>query len=116
MRPGMEKSTSYAKLRLNMGCIEMDEGRIAEARAEFNRSLQLYQIWSGVRAPKLQRCWAELAATFAWTDDYQEAERLARQAIAILQNTVPPMHPGFVRTESNLAEALYLTVDWMKQR
>lgn len=108
MRPGMEKSTSYAKLRLNMGRIEMDEGRISEARVEFNRSLQLYRDLVGSQSSEVAEVLGELAATFAWTDDYQEAERLARQAIAIFHNTVPPMHPDLVRAESNLAEALYL--------
>ena len=50
----------------------------------------------------------ELCTVFIWSDEPAQAERIAREAIEIFNVTAPPMHPDRVRTEGNLAEALYL--------
>lgn len=105
---GMEKSAAYARLLLNRGRTDLDEGHIREARLEFERSLTLYRDVVGSQSPEVAEVLCELAASFTWTDDHIGAERLARQAIAIYDRTLPSMHPDRVRADAMLAEALYL--------
>jgi tetratricopeptide (TPR) repeat protein len=105
---GLERSAEYAKVLLSRGRIEMVEGRIPEARAEFLESLQLYREVVGPQSVEVAEVLGELSVASTWMDDHANAERIARQAIAIFESTVPSMHPDRVRTEMNLAEALYL--------
>lgn len=104
----MERSVGYARLLLNLGRIHLDESRIPEARLEFKTSLQLFADLVGNQSSEVAEVLCELSATFTWTDDHVEAERLAREAIAIFERTLPPMHPDRVRADAILAEALYL--------
>src|SRR6185503_4413796 len=46
---GLQRSTGYAKLLLNRGRVEMYDSRIPAARADFERSLKLYQAVLGPR-------------------------------------------------------------------
>ena len=105
---GMEKSVAYARLLLNQGRIDLDEGYIREARLEFERSLTLYRDLVGNQSSEVAEVLCDLAASFTWTDDHAGAERLAREAIEIYERTLPSMHPDRVRADAMLAEALYL--------
>lgn len=105
---GLERSAAYARVLQNRGNIEMVEGRIPEARAEFLESLQLYREVVGPQSVEVAEVLGELSVASVWIDDYADAERIAREAIAIFDATAPSMHPDRVRTEMNLAEALYL--------
>jgi serine/threonine protein kinase/tetratricopeptide (TPR) repeat protein len=107
-RHGLQRSTAYARLLLNRGRIEMGDARVADARASFESSLQLYRDVAGNRTSEVAEVLSELAMTFTWTDDLAQAERLAREAIAIYEITVPAMHPDRVSAETKLADILYL--------
>jgi serine/threonine protein kinase len=105
---GLKYSAAYARLLVNRGRLEVVAGRVQEARADLNSSLQLYRRVTGAQSAEVAEVLGDLSETFIWTDDQTSAERSARQAIEIFEQTVPPTHPDRVRTESVLAEALYL--------
>jgi eukaryotic-like serine/threonine-protein kinase len=107
-RSHLEQSAAYARLLKNRARIDVDESRILEAQADLNRSLQLFRKVVGPQSAEVAEVLGDLSETFLWHDDHATAERLARQAISIFEATVPELHPDRVRTESVLAEALYL--------
>ena len=107
-RSGLERSAAYARLLKNRARISVDESRIPEARDDLNRSLQLYERLVGPQSAEVAEVLGDMSETFIWTDDHATAEQFARRAILIFEATVPAVHPDRVRTESVLAEALYL--------
>jgi eukaryotic-like serine/threonine-protein kinase len=107
-RYGLQRSTGYAKLLLNRGRIEIYEGRIQAAQADFERSLALYQSIVGAQQIEIAEVLVELAITLTWSDDITRAEQTARQAIDIFKVTVPAMYPDRVVAEVALADTLYL--------
>ena len=107
-RSDLKQSTGYARLLMNRGRIQVIEARIPEAQANFNRSLELYRRLVGTQSAEAAEVLGDLSETFMWIDNHTAAERTARQAITIFEATVPSIHPDRVRTESVLAEALYL--------
>jgi eukaryotic-like serine/threonine-protein kinase len=108
MLKGLEHSAAYARLLLNRARIALVESHVPEAQTDLNSSLELYRKVVGTQSAEVAEVLEELAETYMWNDDYAEAERLARHAISIYGFTVPSVHPDRVRTESVLAEALYL--------
>jgi len=107
-RYGLLASVGYAKLLVNRGRIEMYEGRIPAAQADFERSLALYRTVLGTRHVEVAEVLVELAMSLTWNDDVARAERTAREAIEIFQATAPPMYPDRVTAEVTLADTLYL--------
>lgn len=105
---GLQQSAAYARLLLTRGRLEVAESRISDAQVDFERSLRLYQNTVGARSVEVAEVMGELCTVFIWSDEPAQAERIAREAIEIFNVTAPPMHPDRVRTEGNLAEALYL--------
>jgi eukaryotic-like serine/threonine-protein kinase len=102
----LEHSRDYAELVLNKGRLKMGASQVAEARKDFEHSLQLFRNSADTRSADVAEALSELAYNFYWSDDVDQAERLAREAIAIYETTVPPMHPDRIRTEIALAEIL----------
>jgi eukaryotic-like serine/threonine-protein kinase len=107
-RRGLERSAAYARLLLNRGRLEMNDARVADARALYESSLRLYRDVVGDRTPAVAEVLNEYAFTFTWTDDFATAERLGREAVATYEATVPVLHPDRVTAEMNLANTLYL--------
>ena len=107
-RHGLKSSAGYARLLMNRARIEIVSGRVYEAQADLNSSLRLYRKVIGPKSAEVAEVLGDLSETLLWTDHHAEAEQVARQAIEIFQKTVPAAHPDRVRTDSVLAEALYL--------
>jgi eukaryotic-like serine/threonine-protein kinase len=105
---GLLRSTAYAKLLLNRGRLELYEGRILPAQADFERSLTLYRAILGDQHVEIAEVLSDLSLALGWRDDLVQAERTARQAISIFEVTAPPMYPDRVTTEIALADTLYL--------
>ena len=103
---GLEHSREYAKLMLNKGRLNMGASQVAEARKHFEHSLQLFRTVAGVRSAEVAEVLSELAYNSYWSDDLDQAERLAREAKAIYEITMPAMHPDRIRTEVALADIL----------
>ncbi len=106
-RYGLERSQAHAKLLLNRGRIEFREGRIPHARADFERSLQLYRQRAGNRSAEVAEVLTDYAVTYVWTDDLAKAEQLAREAVAIFEVTAPAMHPDRIHAEIALGDVLH---------
>jgi eukaryotic-like serine/threonine-protein kinase len=105
---GLEQSAAHAKLILNVGRVELEEGRISDAQRHFETSLRLYQRTAGTRSVEAAEALAELAQTSLWNDNIEEAEQSLREALAIFETTVPPMYPDRIVAEIRLTEVLYL--------
>jgi tetratricopeptide (TPR) repeat protein len=103
---GLEHSRDYGKLVLNKGRLKMGASQVAEARKDFEHSLQLFRSVAGTRSAEVAEALSELAYNLYWSDDLDQAERLAREAIATYEITVPSMHPDRIRSEVALAEIL----------
>lgn len=105
----MQQSPGYAKLLLYRGRIALYESRILAARADFEKSLHLYQATIGARNIEVAEVLGELSLTLLWSDDLARAEKTAREAIDLFSVTAPANYPDRLTTESTLAEVLYLT-------
>jgi len=103
---GLERSAAYAKLLLDRGFIELEEGRVGHARSDFERSLSLYREIVGDRSLEAAEVLGALSIVFTWTDEHARAERLAREAVAIFEVAAPPMHPDRIMAELALGEVL----------
>ena len=105
-RGGLQDSGAYARLLLDTGFVEFEEGHVSEAHADFEKSLAVYGKLFGYRSFEVAEVLSALSSVHAWTDDHAEAERLAREAIAIFEVTAPPMHPDRILAELTLGEVL----------
>jgi eukaryotic-like serine/threonine-protein kinase len=103
---GLQRSAAYAKLLLHRGSIDFEEARIPQARANFEKSLDLYREVVGARSFEVAEVLSSLSEVFAWTDNNAEAERLARESIAIFEATAPSMHPDRIMAELSLSAVL----------
>jgi eukaryotic-like serine/threonine-protein kinase len=103
---GLEHSPDYAKLVLNKGRLEMGASHVAAARKHFEHSLQLFRRVAGTHSAEVAEVLSELSRNAYWSDDLDQTERLAREAIAVYETTLPSMHPDRIRTEVALAETL----------
>jgi eukaryotic-like serine/threonine-protein kinase len=107
-RNGLQRSAGYAKLLLNRGRLNLFETRMPAARSDFEESLHLYQRAVGPRSIEVAEALSDLSTALMWSDEFAEAERIAREAIEIFAITASPMYPDRVTTERVLADALYL--------
>jgi eukaryotic-like serine/threonine-protein kinase len=105
-RRGLERTAAYAKLLLERGFIEFELSRLAKAREYFEESLALYKETVGDRTFEVAEVLGALATFFAWTENNVQAERLARESIAIFEVTAPAMHPDRAMAEITLGEVL----------
>jgi serine/threonine protein kinase len=105
-RRGLERSAAYAKLLLERGYVELELSELPRARESFERSLALYRETVGDRTLEVAEVLGALAILLVWTDENAEAERLAREAVAIFEVTAPIMHPNRAIAEIQLGEVL----------
>jgi serine/threonine protein kinase len=105
-RRGLEHTAAYARLLLDRGFVEFEEGRVSAAQADFERSRDIYGKRFGYQSFEVAEVLSALSSVAAWSDDHAEAERLAREAIAIFEVTAPPMHPDRILAELTLGEVL----------
>jgi tetratricopeptide (TPR) repeat protein len=105
---GLDHSKAYARLILSRGRIEVIEGRTAQARADYEQSLRLYQQLASDQSIEVAEVLSELSELLTWSDDYSEAERAVRRSIALYEAKAPLMHPDRVASELRLAQVLFL--------
>lgn len=107
-RSGLEQTQTYARLILNRGRVELEEGRIPHAQRDFEASLKLYQATAGSQGLEVAEVLTEVALTSLWADNIDHAERTLRRALSIFEITAPTMYPDRIGTEVRLAEVLHL--------
>jgi eukaryotic-like serine/threonine-protein kinase len=105
-RRGFERSAAYAKLLLEKGFIEFELSRLTEAREYFERSLAIFGETVGDQTFEVAEVLGALSLFFTWIDDNAQAERLARESLAIYEVTAPTLHPDRAMAEIALGEVL----------
>lgn len=103
---GNQRSAAYAMLLTNLGRVELQAGRAAAAKEHFEQSLRLNRELLGSQHPEVANLHMELANVYLWNEDFDSAERAARQAVNIYHSTVPELHPDRVLADVRLAETL----------
>jgi eukaryotic-like serine/threonine-protein kinase len=107
-RSRLQRSAGYAKLLLNRARINLYEMLVPAAKADFEESLHLYQEIAGPRTMEVAEVLSDFSIALMCSDDLAQAERVAREALAIFGTTASPMYPDRVSTEVVLADVLYL--------
>jgi eukaryotic-like serine/threonine-protein kinase len=105
-RRGLQHTAAYARLLLDRGFVEFEEGRVSAAQADFERSRDTYVKLFGNHSFEVAEVLTALSSVATWRDDSAEAERLARKAIAIFEVAAPPMHPDRILAELRLGQVL----------
>jgi eukaryotic-like serine/threonine-protein kinase len=104
----LTSSSQYAKVLLERGRSAFAAGKLPEARRALAESLDLYRKLPDVPGTDFATVLIAQSNVFQWSDDLAEAERSARQAVAILEASVPAMHPDRVIAEVRVADVLHL--------
>jgi serine/threonine protein kinase/Flp pilus assembly protein TadD len=103
---GNQRTASYAMLLTNLGRVELQAGRTAAAQGHFEQSLRLNRELLGSHHPEVANLHMELASVYLWKEEFEAAERAARQAVNIYHSTVHELHPDRVLADVRLAETL----------
>jgi tetratricopeptide (TPR) repeat protein len=103
-----EKTDTYARLLLNLGRVQLNQGNLSEARANFEKSIALGRELGGSMNPDVASGLRELSSVFMWNDDLPAAERAARESVKIFTATRQHGHPELVSAEYKLGEVLML--------
>lgn len=82
-----------ARILQKIGGIANEEGRLKEARALFERSLETIGSMSGGDRPDAAESWAGLAHAHYVERRYDEAARLLERGLAIREKALGPLHP-----------------------
>ncbi|HKS55769.1 MAG TPA: tetratricopeptide repeat protein [Steroidobacteraceae bacterium] len=103
-----EKTDTYARLLLNLGRVQLNQGNLSEARTNFEKSIALGRELGGSMNPEVASGLRELSSVFMWNDDLPAAERSVRESVKIFTATRQHGHPDLVLAEHKLAEVLML--------
>jgi eukaryotic-like serine/threonine-protein kinase len=106
-RRNLLRSAAYAKLLCERGREQFLLGKLDESQRYFEESLKLAREVPGARPEDIATTLSSLANDYVWRDDFAEAERIFREAVAILERSVSPMHPDRVQINNRLAQVLY---------
>ena len=101
-------SAAYARLLVDLGRLEVYQGKLDQAESHLLESLKLTREVLGPRHPELAGILMEISTLRSWQDNLEAAEQSAREAVAIYGDTVPDLHPDRVLADYRLAEVLFL--------
>ncbi|HYM36029.1 MAG TPA: serine/threonine-protein kinase, partial [Steroidobacteraceae bacterium] len=102
----MQESREYAKLLRYMGRLEHTRGDLKSAEHYYLESIAVDLRLNGNpldTAISLR----ELASLYNWMNSLTDAERTAREALAIFENAVPEQHPDRVLAQFVLGNILF---------
>ncbi|HEU4601169.1 MAG TPA: tetratricopeptide repeat protein, partial [Steroidobacteraceae bacterium] len=98
-------SDGYASLILDIGRLEEIRGNTSESQRHFEEALRIFTKRYGRQDPTVAMILSELAVTYSWENRFDEAEKMAREAVEIYKN-VPPRHPDRILADYRLADML----------
>ena len=101
-----EHSLIYAETLRTLGRLEEQNGNLLAARDYLQNSLSIHRDLLGEHDTEIANTFVDLGVIALWSDDFPTAERLSRQALHILEQTVPELHPDRVFAEAHLGEVL----------
>lgn len=96
------------KLLRKMADVALLQGRPHESRAHLERALAIERAARGDKHPYVGETLVALAHTLVWMAEYDQAEALARSALATFSDTAE-LHPTRIDALDNLAYVLYET-------
>ncbi|MFL6576515.1 MAG: tetratricopeptide repeat protein, partial [Povalibacter sp.] len=106
---GKENSLTRAGLLADLGRLELVRSNLDKAEPYFTQALAIMREEKGLRDPEVASILLDMASVRAWRDDLDGAERAAREAVSIYQESIPlKLHPDRVMANSRLAEVLFL--------
>jgi eukaryotic-like serine/threonine-protein kinase len=100
-----ERSEAHAHLLMELGRLEKFRGNPREALAHLDAALELMRELKGPNHPDLGAILNEVCNVMLWSDDFDGAERVAREAAELLK-PLPELHPDRVIADSFLGDAL----------
>jgi serine/threonine protein kinase/Tfp pilus assembly protein PilF len=96
-----------AAIRDTMGQTYIDLGLYPEARAQFNRALELHRRVLGAEDPKTLKTMGGLGRAVYLEGKYAEAETLFSQALKVQRRVLGPEHPDTVSSMNGLVGVYY---------
>lgn len=108
----LEGSAAYVRLLRDRGRTRLMQADVSAARRDLNEALILAEGLFGAQSYAVADLKDNLSATYVWTDELHEAERLAREAIAIYEAVLPPGHLDSVVAQNNLGGVLFAQNRW----
>ena len=106
---GGEASATRASLLADLGRLELFRSNLDKAQEYFTQALAMMRAEKGLRDPDVAGILLDIASVRSWRDDLDGAERAAREAVSIYQESIPlKLHPDRVMASSRLAEVLFL--------
>ena len=106
---GTEVSATRASLLADLGRLELFRSNLDKAQEYFTQALAMMREERGLRDPEVAGILLDMASVRSWRDDLDGAERAAREAVSIYQESIPlKLHPDRVMANSRLAEVLFL--------
>jgi serine/threonine protein kinase/TolA-binding protein len=105
-RVAAQRSESHAQLLVDLGRLEKLRSNTKQALDYLTEALQLMRELKGPEHPEVAAILAEMSNLLVWSDDLNEAERAARQAVAIYKK-LPKFHPDRVMADYYLGDILF---------
>jgi serine/threonine protein kinase len=106
---GGQASATRASLLADLGRLELFRSNLDKAQEYFTQALAMMRAEKGLRDPDVAGILLDIASVRSWRDDLDGAERAAREAVSIYQESIPlKLHPDRVMASSRLAEVLFL--------
>ena len=91
-------------------------GRLADARADFRRALEIQQHVYGPRSAVAALAWGQLGQVETARKDYPAARRCYESALAIQREALGGGHPAAVLSRGNIAYLAFLEKDYLAAR
>jgi serine/threonine protein kinase len=102
----LERSMLAARALRFRGTLTTRLGDIYAARRYLIESKYLAMDLVGPDDPHVAETMTALATNYSWTDQFENAEQMAREAVAIYERHTSPTNPDRLYAESSLAEIL----------
>lgn len=102
------KSRIQAQLLVDLGRLELLRSNPGGAENYLTLGLAMTREIEGPRNPEVASILTDISNVRSWRDDLDGAERAAHEAVSILRESVPDLHPDRVTADARLAEVLFL--------
>lgn len=98
---------NLAMLLQNLASFDTMQGRLREARDYQKRCISIRETHLGVAHASTLECMRELACNLRDVAEYEEAERLHRKSLVILESSGAELRSSLLATKTDLADLLW---------
>jgi tetratricopeptide (TPR) repeat protein len=102
-----DHSMAYARLLINIGRLEIDQGRPEEAEKHLATALQLTKELRGPADTEVAATLSDISVAQSWRDNLDAAERSAQEAVAIYERSTNLLHPDRIMADIRLGEVYF---------